>query len=203
MWYPKRVPFFLPHFFPSIRWSLEAYESPQLALTFDDGPHPDSTLLLLELLKKYDVRATMFLLSEQATSHTSLVDVIKEDGHSIGAHGIRHINGWRTSTAMYVEAAMKSMCDLNTTLFRPPYGRLTYRQYRALINKADIIMWSSLTGDFDKNISSDHLRQNYKNIKAGDIVVCHDSPYAWHKSKETLSEFIEERLVSGYRFVTL
>ncbi|NNE25499.1 MAG: polysaccharide deacetylase family protein [Saprospiraceae bacterium] len=148
-----------------------------LFLTFDDGPHPDSTPLLLSMLQKAQAKASFFLLGSNAEKYPDLVEQIINAGHTVACHGYKHLNGWKTPKKAYVENVMRCQSILKSTLFRPPFGRLKLSQFRALTQKFKLIMWSHMPGDFDKNLNTKQLIKRVMRIPSnGSIVVLHDSP---------------------------
>ena len=177
----KKTPLLIQKIFPHIFWRFE--NTAKVFLTFDDGPHPESTPLLLSLLEKYDIKATFFLLGEKMDLYPNLVELIKEKGHTVGFHGQKHLSGWTTSNDKYLQNTLvKKKLEIN--LFRPPYGRMNWSQYQSIIKHNKIIMWDLMPGDFDPNIESEACLNNIlKHLKAGSIVALHDTPEAYKKLK--------------------
>ncbi len=204
MWYPKRVPIWLPGCFSQVQWYLNGQESSRLALTFDDGPHPESTPLLLDLLHRCGVKATMFLIGENAEKFSSLVSEIRNEGHQIGAHTMSHLDGWRSSRKTYVQEVKTSLQLLDTKLFRPPFGRIGPCQMHDLQSQATIVMWSLITGDFDRHIDQSAVQHLlHTKVKHRDIILGHDTPTAIAKTLPVLEEFIKCKQKEGYEFVIL
>src|SRR5688572_19489846 len=142
---PHRTPFFLPLLYPSLVWRMPATK-PELYLTFDDGPIEGPTEFVLEELAKTSVKATFFCIGDNVRKHPHVFKKIVDAGHAIGNHTYNHISGWKTSTPEYVSNIEKFDSQLSTvdcklsTLFRPPYGRITRSQINAL-QHYKIIMW--------------------------------------------------------------
>lgn len=178
--YLTRTPEIIKKAFPGAKWS-SAHHS-RLYLTFDDGPHPDSTPLLLALLDRLRLKATFFCLGEQIALYPELFNDIKEAEHQIGNHGYTHLSGWRTTYRNYLDNVMKGAEITSSQLYRPPYGRLTYKQYKTLSHCQDLIMWSHMPGDFDSTVSGEEL---YNRLcltqRDQDIVVLHDNPNSINK----------------------
>lgn len=160
-------------------WDLPL-EKQKIFLTFDDGPHPEVTPQVLDLLDKYHARATFFMLGSNVERYPQLMRRIMEAGHSVGNHTWSHPDGWRTAQKEYLENVNRSAALIPSQLFRPPYGRLKPGQLRALRREGyNIIMWSFLTGDFRSDIAADILwRRALKAIHGGSVVVLHDSAKA-------------------------
>jgi peptidoglycan/xylan/chitin deacetylase (PgdA/CDA1 family) len=170
-----------------------------LYLTFDDGPDPDSTLGLIDLLDKNNVRGLFFCNGRAAEKYPELVDLIISKRHIVGNHGFTHFDGWRIATERYVEDVSKASRLINSALFRPPFGRMKIGQYRRLKEKYKIVLWDIMPYDFDKNFSSEKsLQVLKKKIRPGSIIVLHDTPSSTANS--IISEFITYAVNSGYRF---
>ena len=103
-----------------------------LYLTFDDGPDPESTPVLLEILEKHNIKVIFFCNGRAAEKYPELIGQIKSQGHLIGNHGYNHLDGWRTSTEKYIADVENAAGFTSSDLFRPPYGRLSLGQYRKL-----------------------------------------------------------------------
>ena len=168
----KRALGFTEKLFPGIRFSLPAGKG-AIYLTFDDGPHPRSTPFLLELLTKYDARATFFCLGQNVEKYPAIYDSIIAAGHAVGNHTWSHPSGWTTSTSRYVEDVSRAADVIGSKLFRPPYGRITPGQWRQLRKKYEIIMWTRMFADYRPAFSPARAKLN--GINPGDILVLHDS----------------------------
>jgi peptidoglycan/xylan/chitin deacetylase (PgdA/CDA1 family) len=170
-----------------------------LCLTFDDGPDPLSTLSLLDLLDKHSIKAVFFCNGIAAEKYPGLINQIKTRGHMIGNHGYNHLNGWITSLKRYVDDVSNAAPHTSSGLFRPPYGRLRFDQYRKLRETYKIVFWDIMPYDFDiKFGSKKSLLILKKKIRSGSIIVFHDN-YK-RKSHEFIEEFIFFARDEGYRF---
>jgi peptidoglycan/xylan/chitin deacetylase (PgdA/CDA1 family) len=159
-------------------------------LTFDDGPHPEITPYVLGLLKHHQQKATFFLIGENAIKYPEVVSQILSDGHSIGNHTQHHLKYHKNPLKAYLKDI--DLCDENipqTSLFRPPYGRIGLKGIRALKNRR-IIMWTLLSGDFDTNLNINKAMHHLKKIRSGDIIVFHDSEKALPQLKQILPDFL-------------
>lgn len=170
-----------------------------LFLTFDDGPDPESTPVLLEILKKYSIQVIFFCNGREAEKYPEIIGQIKSQGHLLGNHGYNHLNGWRTSTEDYISDIEHAAGFTSSDLFRPPYGRLSPDQYRKLRYKYRILFWDIMPYDFDINFGvSDSLEILRKNIRPGSIIVFHDT------GESGVLKFLEEFILfsknEGYRF---
>lgn len=135
-----------------IVWSVD-HGAPVAALTFDDGPHPELTPRILEVLDRYGVRATFMAMGYAAQRHPSLVAEIVAAGHEVGHHGWRHLNLAKVSAATTRKEieigaqAVEDAAGVPVRLFRPPRGRLSESAVRLLAGlRHDIILWSVTRG---------------------------------------------------------
>ncbi len=189
--YFTKTPGIIQRLFPEIIWTAES--DPMLRLTFDDGPHPESTPRLIETLNQLNLSATFFCTGENAEQYPQLMDDLRNEGHQIGNHGYQHLSGWRLSTKSFVENVTKGQDILKTTLFRPPYGRMTFRQYKTVKKLANIVMWGIMPGDFDEKISSEIVSHNIKtHLIADSIIVLHDKPACLSKTIQVLKRTFTE-----------
>ena len=172
--YLTSVPSLLQTIFPSAIWSSE--EEPRFKLTFDDGPHPDSTPQLLASLHTKNIKATFFCLGEQLEKHPDLHQAMKDRGHLVANHGYRHLSGWTTNHEDYLANTDQGAAVSASDYFRPPYGRMTPRQYHRLKEKYKIVMWTAMPGDFDKKNSKETISlEVQKAYKDNEIIVLHDT----------------------------
>jgi len=173
-------------------------------LTFDDGPEVDITDNVIEILNKYNVKATFFCVGENVHKHPDIFSKIINENHAVGNHTYNHLNGWKTKKDIYLENVYKCHKLINTSLFRPPYGRITYPQAFAIKTEFKIVMWSVLTYDFKQNINPEKcLKNSIKNTKKGSIVVFHDNIKAEKTLSYTLPRYIEAMLEKDFVFKTL
>jgi peptidoglycan/xylan/chitin deacetylase (PgdA/CDA1 family) len=170
-----------------------------LYLTFDDGPDPLSTPKLLDILKKYNIRALFFCNGKAAEKYSDLMNQILEGGHLIGNHGYNHFNGWRTGSVKYIDDVIKASEFTSDRIFRPPFGRLSNRQKKKLLESYKLIFWDIMAYDFDITFGSGKsLRILKDKIRPGSIIVLHDT--AASCANNVLEEFIIFALSEAYRF---
>lgn len=127
----------------------------KIYLTFDDGPHPVATPFVLEQLKKYNAKATFFCIGKNVEEYPFIYEEIIDAGHAVGNHTYNHLNGWKTEDAVYMANIQQAKKNIDSKLFRPPYGRATKFQLK-LIKKLGLVpvMWTVLSGDFDTRLSN-------------------------------------------------
>ena len=189
--YLKKIPKILHYVFPKALWRVDNSQS--IFLTFDDGPDPISTPILLSLLDKYNIKASFFCNGERAEKYPKLIKEIKSHGHYIGNHGYHHISGWSTSTDNYIANTEQANSIIHSKAYRPPYGRMTYSQYHSLNKKYKIILWDVMPGDFDQKVDHQNLLKNLiTHTKAGSIIVLHDDPYSVDKFALIVEAYAEE-----------
>jgi peptidoglycan/xylan/chitin deacetylase (PgdA/CDA1 family) len=204
-----RTPFFLPLLYPSLTWRKKT-DAQELYLTFDDGPVPGATEFVLEELAKVNAKATFFCIGDNVVKHPRVFERIISEGHSIGNHTFHHLNGWKTSLKKYIDEidlcnnALTESCQKPTWLFRPPYGRITRQQIKAIEGDYQIIMWDVLTMDYLKNLSPETcLRKSIQATRPGSIVVFHDSLKAEKNLRYVLPLYLQHFLEKGFAFKTL
>ena len=200
--YLVKTPKIIQRFYPKRVWAFQKNTN-AVFLTFDDGPIPEVTPWVLELLKKYDAKATFFCIGDNIKKHPEILKRIISEGHSVGNHTFNHLNGWKTTTEYYIQNCNKnekvlkkykaSVQDGNSKLFRPPFGKLTSKQAKILQEKGyKIIMWDVLSGDFDKNTCKEkYLEKILKSIEPGSIIVFHDSLKAKKKLRYMLPKVLD------------
>lgn len=176
----------------------------QLCLTFDDGPHPDITPRILDLLAYYKAKATFFVLGSRAAKHPELIHRIKSDGHVLGNHTFNHLNGWKTPTDAYLDDIAKTHAIVSSVLFRPPYGKMRPSQYMQLRKQYKIIMWSCLTADYDRNITPQKCLKNaLAGSYDGSILVFHDSEKASKNLDFALPRLLETLALKKFGFIPI
>jgi peptidoglycan/xylan/chitin deacetylase (PgdA/CDA1 family) len=170
-----------------------------LYLTFDDGPNPDSTPVLLDILDQYSIKAVFFCDGRAAEKYPDLIKQITSKGHIIGNHGYNHLNGRKTSTEKYITDIEKAAATTSGSLFRPSYGRLRFGQYRKLKKKYKIVFWDLMPYDFDASFGYEKSLQVLKSkIRPGSVIVLHDNPNS--AAIKILKKFLAFAVDEGYRF---
>jgi peptidoglycan/xylan/chitin deacetylase (PgdA/CDA1 family) len=173
----------------------------EIWLTFDDGPVPEITPAILDILAERNVKATFFCVGHNVAKHPEIFEQVQKAGHAIGNHTYHHLNGWKTPPAAYYEDVVR--CDelFQTKLFRPPHGRFTPSQYYLLKEKYLFVMWSVLARDYHRRVTPEKCLDNaIKNTHPGSIVVFHDSIKASEKVLFALPGYLDHFLRKGFRF---
>lgn len=198
-----RSPLWLQWLYPGMSWH-RSRDKRIIYLTFDDGPIPDVTPHVLKILKSYEVNATFFCVGENVARYPELYHELKVQGHRTGNHTHNHLKGWETPTTKYLENVAECNELVASPLFRPPYGKLTNKQYRLLKREYEVVMWDVITYDFDSSLSPQKcLEETIRRTKNGSIVVFHDNIKAEANLLYTLPRAIEQWKKRGYTFETL
>ena len=189
--------------FPSLLWEVKT-SGKEIFLTFDDGPHPEITPKVLNILAQFKAKASFFCVGENINKYPDIFRQIKAEGHSPGNHSYNHLNGWKTKNSDYFENIEKCGKLTDSSFFRPPYGKLKPSQIAFLKKKYRIVMWSALSYDFDKSVKPEQcLRTAIKNTRRGTIMVFHDSEKAAKNMLYALPRYLEHFSNLGYLFKKL
>jgi peptidoglycan-N-acetylglucosamine deacetylase len=174
------------------------------ALTFDDGPHPQGTSAVLELLAAADVRATFFLVGEQVARNPSLAREIVAAGHGIGLHCQRHRNLLRLGPMQVradidrAEAAIGEATGLATAIYRPPYGVLNAAALRlAQARGWRTMLWSHWGRDWEQRATAESIHARVTDgAGEGSVLLLHDAddysaPSSWRRTVAALPRVLE------------
>lgn len=160
-----------------------ATSRPVFHLTFDDGPHPEVTPRVLDLLDEVDARATFFLLTDHARRHSEVAGEVLRRGHEVGLHGRSHLRLSAARWSALVEEILDAKEELQRVVgrtveyFRPPYGDHSLRSLAvAQASGLKTILWSVDTFDWKGIRSQPTLRANLHAMGAGGIGLMHDTP---------------------------
>ena len=189
--------------FPNYNWNIPNDEQ-KVFLTFDDGPTPEITEWVLEQLKLHNAQATFFCIGNNIEKYPEIFQKTIAEGHAIGNHTFDHLNGWKTTTEVYIENVKLYETQnpklVTRNLFRPPYGKIKHSQSKILRKLGyKIIMWDVLSRDYDQSISATQCLENVlSNIETGSIIVFHDSVKAEHNLKYVLPKTLEFLKENGF-----
>ena len=201
--YLVRTPALMKPLAGELLWHMPRSER-ALYLTFDDGPIPEVTPWVLDQLARFDAKGTFFCIGRNAAAHPWILDRIRNEGHAVGNHTWDHPSGWRTDQRNYLRNVLQCQAITGTRLFRPPYGRITRGQSKALSTRFRIVMWEVLSADFDTSLSGeDCLRNTCGNAQPGSIIVFHDSTKAEPRLRHALPLVLEHFSREGYVFRAL
>jgi peptidoglycan-N-acetylglucosamine deacetylase len=203
MRYLAKTPWLIKKIFSSYVWQIDTKEN-IIYLSFDDGPHPVATPFVLDELDKYGAKATFFCIGKNVVENPDIYKRIIREGHATGNHTQHHLNGWKTGDETYINDVNEASNYIDSRLFRPPYGRIRSSQARKIREQSSIIMWSVLSGDFDRSISPQKCLDNVtRHSQPGSIVVFHDSEKAFSLLQHVLPETLKFFSAKGYRFEKL
>ncbi len=203
MFYLIKTPWILQKFYPDCLWNVRTTNK-TLFLTFDAGPHPQVTPFVLDQLSKYDAKATFFCIGKNVKEHFDVYKKIISEGHKVGNHTYNHTNGWKTTDKKYLEDVRQAAKIIDTNIFRPPYGKITKFQIKALQGEGfrlKTVMWDVLSGDFDKKVSKENCYLNVvKNAKPGSIIVFHDGLKAFSSLEYALPRILKYYNEKNFQF---
>ena len=199
-----------PKKFDEIVYHSRHNDRMEIALSFDDGPHPRLTPVILDILEEYGVKATFFMVGENVDYYPDAARAVVEAGHEIGNHTFSHRKFNRMSEHEMLdeihacEQAISSVSDSPVHLIRPPEGQMN-EAMRRVIGSLDyrIILWDVDTRDWAHTPPAEISRHILDTVQAGDIILMHD--FIGHDSPtpEALRTVIPALLERGYRFVTV
>ena len=193
-----QVPEILKSVIKNVVWRINPAEK-VIYLTFDDGPNPGVTPQVLEILDRFEVKATFFCVGENVSRFPDVFDEVKRRGHTVGNHTFNHLKGFEYSTDDYVRNVKKASEFIDSRLFRPPHGQIKPSQIKALKDDYLIIMWDFITYDYDKRIEPEKIiAEVKKRSRNGSIVVFHDSLKAEKNVLQVLPEALRFWKENGY-----
>lgn len=173
-------------------------------LTFDDGPIPQVTPWVLDMLDRYGVKATFFMVGDNANRYPELVAEVRRRGHTIGNHTMHHDQGLSTSRKAYLKSVDEAQSIIRSDLFRPPHGLLGPLQLMSLRQRFRIVMHDLVTMDYDSRQWPWEIIDRVRRlIRPGSIIVFHDSLKAQHNLESTLENVISWLLDHDYRLLPL
>ncbi len=194
-----KSPRILRKLMPRLTWEINEKPS-TVYLTFDDGPTPDVTPWVLEMLRKHDAKATFFALGRNVDHNPEIFQKILDDGHAVGNHTYSHLKGWGSSNKSYFDDIELAQRLIGSKLFRPPYGRIKSSQVKELMKNYRIIMWSVLSIDYNRRVPGDRCVKNVmQNVKPGSIIVFHDSAKARKNLYHALPIVLGQLRNDGYK----
>ena len=196
---------------PAILWFGDESRH-EIALTFDDGPHPKDTPQVLETLAKHNIHATFFLVGRYVEQYPALVKQIHQSGHQLGIHGFRHhpfplekpstlqsqLDRTRNAIANVCGISPETIKDL-----RPPYGAFTSTTARRLTEWGyQLVLWNNMPPHWMQPVSWT-IEQVLDQIHPGSIIVLHDGHGHGTKAAQILDIIIPKLKAQGYNFVTI
>lgn len=182
-----------------------------LSLTFDDGPDKKYTGKLLDLLKKYNIKATFFVVAKFAEENYELIKRMEEEGHTIGLNSLEHKNALLNGplyTNKEFEESLKIMDKINVNIksFRPPWGHLNLLTIRNLKKfNLNLVLWDVIIGDWKADITADEISRRLLSQSKNKSIIClHDGRgknEAPKRTIEALEKTIPVWIEEGYKFL--
>ena len=197
--YLVKTPRIIDNLYAKRIWRMNEVEK-VVYLTFDDGPIPEITPWILDRLNEYQAKATFFCVGENVLRHEDIYERILAEGHQVGNHTHKHLNASKYSDEQYFEDVEACAQVMDTSLFRPPYGRLGKQKEKHLLEKGyQIIMWDVLSGDFDPKVDGEKCFDNViKHVQNGSIVVLHDNIKSIETIHFALPKILDHLTAQGY-----
>ena len=190
--------------FPEAMWRIKRKKQSVVYLTFDDGPIPEVTPWVLDTLDRYGIKATFFMVGDNARRHPWLVEDIKKRGHSYGNHTMHHLQGLKVTKVRYMRDITEANKYIDSALFRPPHGLMRPSQAQAIKNRYNIVMYDLVTRDYSYKLKGEEVLKNVKKYaRNGSIIVFHDSLRAENNLKYALPRAIEWLKDNGYEFLPI
>lgn len=170
-------------------------------ITFDDGPIPEATPWVLDILDEFSVKATFFMVGQNVERYPELCEEVEKRGHRLANHTLHHIKGLGVSAEEYLKDTRACERLNKSGLFRPPHGWLSPSQLREIRKHYKVVMYDLITRDYSRKVNSDDVVKNVKKYtRDGSIIVFHDSLKSIEKLKTALPESLQWLKEKGYEF---
>lgn len=179
-------------------------EKKKIAITFDDGPHPQYTPEMLAVLKEQGVKGTFFLLGEEVEKYPELVKQIHEEGHVVGNHSYKHEQLSKLSMEQACEQVDRTnrliydITGVYPSFLRPPFGDW-HEKLDCEANMVEVL-WDVDTRDWSSQNHAQIVRQTLEHVQENDIILMHDG---YETSVTAAKEIISTLKKQGYEFVTV
>ncbi|MBU5334835.1 polysaccharide deacetylase family protein [Intestinibacter bartlettii] len=182
----------------------------EIAITFDDGPHPKETNKILDILKKYNAKATFFVVGKHVKWYPDSVIRASKEGHEIANHTFTHPD-ISTLSEEQLKTEIKNCEDIiiektgkKPTLFRPPFGNYNEQCLKELSQDLgySVVLWSGVDAKDWRNPPPSQIADKIiNNVKQGDIILLHD--YGTENTIIALDTILSTLTQKGYKFVTV
>ncbi len=204
-----QFPTWMQRLYTGVLWQKPEPSSRVIYLTFDDGCIPEVTPQVLEILDRYHVKATFFMVGDNIRKYPEVFEQVRAAGHAIGNHTYHHVKGRKLTLEAYLKEVR--ICDellrnhgVEPRLVRPPYGKMTFAQKSELQKTHTIVLWDLLTHDYNPRFTPKRIMRAIRRYsRNGSIVVFHDSIKAQKNMLAVLPEAIEFWQSEGYELRTL
>ncbi len=173
----------IPHIckkFMRLKFLSSIQKSNNIYLTFDDGPDPESTPQIIELLKLHGFTATFFITGKNGEKYPELVKLIENNGNSIGMHGYEHIHPWKTGplktiSDMQMMTQYFNKINPSINLYRPPYGKFNIVSLLYFLSgKTRSVFWDIDPEDYKSDNPEHTALEIIKQVKPGSVILLHD-----------------------------
>jgi peptidoglycan-N-acetylglucosamine deacetylase len=193
---------------PNYRWTHVPTDGPYIALTFDDGPNPNNTPALLDILKQRQIPATFFVLGQNAAAFPAILERMVAERHEIAIHGWDHSSfasltpDERTSQVRKTKETIEQAVGKTPALIRPPYGATNPELNRWLSEelKTSVVLWSVDSQDWQTRDPVRIRQEILAHTKPGSIVLAHD---IYRTTVAAMPATLDALLAKGYKFVTV
>lgn len=197
-------PLFYRMLFPEATWRIKRHGRKVAYITFDDGPIPEVTPWVLDVLDRYGIKATFFMVGDNVRNNPDLFMNVKARGHSWGNHTMHHLQGIKEGTVKYLRDITEADSLIESPLFRPPHGIIYPSQALLIRRHYNIVMYDLVTRDYSKRLSGEQVLENVKRFaRNGSIIVFHDSLRAEDNLRYALPRAIEWLQAEGYELLPL
>lgn len=196
-------PKILRFFYPDMLWQMPSGEK-KIYLTFDDGPHPRITPKVLDILDSFNAKATFFCIGHNVERYPDVFEEIKKRGHLVGNHTYDHNDGFSLKDNDFYDEIRKTDELVKSPFFRPPHGRISFRQISHLKKNFTIVAWTVIAYDWDKKLSPKRCFDKVvQNTGDGSIVAFHDSEKAEANMFDVLPRVLQYFSDKGFTFSAL
>ncbi len=186
-----------------MEWRRDAGEK-KIYLSFDDGPIPEVTPWVLDVLDRYGIKATFFCVGENVHKHPEVYQEILQRGHRTGNHSYNHVQGLKMADRRYYDNIEQAARLIHSPLYRPPHGIVRPSQLRYLRKRYQLELSDVVPRDYSHRLSGQQVLDNVKRFaRNGSIIVFHDSLKAEKNLRYVLPLFIEYCLAQGWQFELL
>lgn len=200
----EQPPFLYRLLFPEAIWRYKRPGVKAAYITFDDGPVPEVTPQVLDILDRYGVKATFFMVGDNVRRNPHLLDEVRRRGHAVGNHTMHHIQGMHCTWRTYARDIADADALIGSHLFRPPHGLMKRVQMRVVTARYNVVMYDVVTRDYSSRLDADAVVANVRRYaRNGSIIVFHDSIKAAPRMLDALPRALEWLLAEGYTLLTL
>lgn len=199
----EQLPDFVRCLYKGVLWRKSPFEK-TVYLTFDDGPIPEVTPWVLDVLDNYGIKATFFCVGENVMRHPGVYKDVLGRGHRTGNHTFNHYRGLFRKTEAYLANIEKAAQYIDSDLFRPPHGDMKWHQLHLLKKRYQVVQWDVISRDYNPDLEPDKVLAIVKKYaRNGSIIVFHDSLKAARNMQYALPKAIEYLQNQGFAFGVL